>query len=61
MKITDAQQRALNKLRDHGGWMLLRDLDGCLWRTINALVKRGLVERHTVAGLSEYKAKPHED
>lgn len=55
MKLSIAQKRALATLREGGGWMLLVDI-GAQWRVVNALVRKGLVERHTVAGLSEYRA-----
>jgi hypothetical protein len=54
-KLSDAQAFALSKLKSNGDWMLLRDIQA-QWRTVNALVDKGLVERHTVASLSEYKA-----
>jgi hypothetical protein len=52
--LSRAQRAALDTLRNHGGWMLLPEI-GVQWRTIDALVKRGLVLRNRVAGLSEYK------
>ncbi len=55
IKLSDAQTLALSKMKSNGDWMLLRDIDA-QWRTVNALVDKGLVERNTVASLSEYKA-----
>lgn len=54
--MTKAQLKALNKLRDNGGWMLLSGI-GCQWRVVEALVRAGLVESNTVAGKSEYRFK----
>jgi len=58
IKLSYAQTRALVTLQnneDNEGWMLLRDI-GAQWRVVNALVRKGMVERNTVAGLSEYRA-----
>jgi hypothetical protein len=66
MKITDAQQRALNTLKKRGDWMNLSDIR-CRWSTINALVKKGLVEKKLVLVFPTavfqrlYKIKTRED
>lgn len=58
--LTVAQQRTLDHLRKaqgnrDDGWVARRDIPGQN-RCLHRLVEIGLVERHRVAGESEYRA-----
>ena len=61
--LTHAQGEALGILEANGGWMTMRDICNArgqfvLWRTINALVEKGYVEKHHASGgPNEYRAK----
>ena len=56
MRLTKAQGRALNKIIKHGDWLLLSEINETQ-KIVDPLVDLDLVERHTVAGLSEYKSR----
>jgi len=56
--MTKAERRVLKFLKavkTDDGW-ICRSGIMCRQSTLNSLADKGMVERHTVAGLSEYRA-----
>ena len=63
-KLSRIQRNIHDLLVEHSGWLTWRDMlalrgANVQWRTIDALIRAGLVERHVAGGGSaKYRAVP---